>query len=181
MASLADQAHAAQIIGRLHYLLAADSVWMSGVRRGQPEEIEALGVVKDEMLTTLATLRGDVPFIGRLASELDEDAVERPLSRPQVPDDLKTSFRRVIEHHGGFVKFMTERLEMFHAGLDEQRASIVADYDRMRGGIPPTIRGGSSSGWLVPAGAALITLGAATGNPELVTAGALLVVMSMSR
>ena len=71
MAPLADQAHAAQIIGRLHYLLAAESVWMSGVGRGQPEEIEALGIVKDEMLTTLATLRGDLPFIRGLAAELD--------------------------------------------------------------------------------------------------------------
>jgi len=177
MASLADQAHAAQIIGRLHYLLAADSVWTRGVGRGQAEEIEALGIVKDEMLTTLATLRGDVPFIRGLVSELDEDAGERPLSRPQVPDGLKTSFRRVIERHGGFVKFTTEQLETFDARLDEQQASIVADYDRMRGGIPPTIRGGSSAAGLA-AGAVLIALGVATDNPDLVTTGAVLVVVS---
>lgn len=176
MSSLADEARAAQVIGRLHYLKAADAVWGAGLRRGQPEELEALGIVVDQLMTTLAALRDDVPFIHRMASELDEEGFDRTLSDPKMPTDLATSFRRLAEENGGFRAFATERLGDLDGVLSGKQDTIGAEYQRMRSGGPRGVSGGSDSD-ACAIGIAAAVLGGAV-SPALSAGGVLLAVLS---
>jgi len=172
--SLADRARAAQIAGRLQYLLALDSVWMAEIAQGQPRiQVEAISMVKDQLMTTLATLRSDVPFIRGLASDLDQDAVGKSLSHPQVPKEVLLAFRRVADRRGGFGTFASEQLGTLDAVLADIETNIISDLDRVRAAAPRTIRGGSDSTG-VAIGVGLIV----TGIPAAEAAGILLVILS---
>ena len=175
MASLADRARAAQIIGRLQYLLAADSVWMSEVGRGDGQ-VEALGIMKDQLMAAIATLRSDVPFLRALGSEVDQHAVERALSQAGLPEEVLASFRRATDQRGGFVKFMADQLGHFDTVLADNEAFLASEFDRIRGRVPPTIRGGSDPTG-VAVGVAMIVLGGPV-SPAVEAAGALLVILS---
>lgn len=174
MRSLSDEVRAAQVIGRIHYLQAADATWTAAVGRGRSEEVDGLEIVTNELRTTVAALREDVPFIVRLASELDEDGIEQKLSHPKMPKELIDAFRHLAEHHGGYAKLVEDHLGRLDGALASKRDALDTEYDRLRSGGPRPISGGSDAeacAW----GIGLAVLG---GAPAVSAAGVLLAILS---
>lgn len=172
MQSVADQTRASQIADRLNSLRTAEAIWTAGAARRRSEESEALLIVADQILNTLASIKEDVPFVVRLASELDESAFESAASHPQMPPELVSSFRRLADAHGGVTALVREHVERLGEVLSSKREAIEAEAGRLRSGEPPVAGGGADADGCV------IGLGMCCLSPALWPAGITLAILS---
>ena len=128
-------------------------------------------------MTTVATLKADVPFLIRLGTEIGEDGLERTLSQPGAPADLVASFRRLAERHGGVAEFTRQTLGTLDHVLSSKQEAVRAESERMQSGGARGVISGGADPEACALGLAVMLLSAPV-SPAASLAGGLLAVLS---
>jgi len=159
MITLADRTHVSVLLGHAQQLLVADTVWTAHAPRVRPHEVDTLRMTVGHMTVAMGALRGEGPFLTRVAGELTEDDFRRALDQSGLHDDVKAAASAVARRSGGWVPAAETRMPHLDEVMANERAGVEHELQALRANQPSdgdmTKLGKCILGWVMVVGGAI--------------------------